>query len=156
MLADDEFTHILPWALTAAGGVATVIVALVTALWNSFKRRDAQYVGGLKADLVSARESVTRLGEKLDLERRQAKQELEDERRAHVFDNERTAHAIARASSAEQVAARSWEEFPTSVRDRMELIAQAAAPPEKKTDLFADLEGWTPTSSHPPPSKKPT
>ena len=117
-----------PWILST---IVTAVLGVVAALWAAFKGKDAELVGGLKAQLVERTREITdlkativKLGEKLDTQRDDAEIKLEMERAAHKRDQDRALAAILNND---------WHEAPTGMRAICEMVEKSSmrpGPPE--------------------------
>jgi hypothetical protein len=123
-------------------------------IWRLREKERAAQIVAFQTRLEDAKETITGLGKKLDLQRNEAHDELEAVREAHADHVRRVVIAISRRSTPRQAArgASEWEELPTDVRDVLDLVAGALAPP---VDPFADLEGWRPDEKTPPENPAP-
>lgn len=122
----------LGWAVAGLLAVAgTLWRALQTARDRelaNLREGHAAELAGLRAQLDEARR---REGERRD-ERDRLGRLLDDERDARARDAQRMALAIARRAAPEEAPrlAETWQEAPTGVHSRLDLVAQAVAPPK--------------------------
>jgi hypothetical protein len=143
----DSPAGLLGWAVA-------IVMAGAIVIWRlREKERTAQMVA-LQTRLEDREKTIIGLGDKLDLQRKESHYELESVRTAHADHVRRVVIAIGRRSTPRQAArgASEWEELPTDVRDVLDLVAGALAPP---ADPFADLEGWRPDEKTPPETPAP-
>jgi hypothetical protein len=142
----DSPAGLLGWALAVVLGGLLVLFGLRekdrrderTRLQTELERERAERA----RERVEAKEVLERLGRRYD----EAQVQLTEHSR-------RTAMAMARRSGPDAFRdPEQWREMPTGVRDMLELVAQAMAPP---VDPFADLQEWTPSRSDPPKPPRP-
>jgi uncharacterized protein HemX len=138
---------VLPWLFS-------VVLAIGAALWAAFRSKDAKLVGALEARIEEQAKqyaklketsdaTITKLGEKLDKEREEARVELEEERKARMEDQRRMTKILLQMRGAGRERPEEWKEAPTGIRNLLEIF-------EPSDDPRRD-----PDSSTPPPPKRP-